>query len=123
MIIKCPDDRMSTLVHPPTPASLRIGLGEHPLHVKDLDAGVHAPRGAQLAVHTERPAAAVTLVAGHVGGLVRGRLRLRDAPGHLGLKFEVQAGPEDLFRLVEAPVTWVNVNILIFRASLYEPKS
>ena len=43
-----------------------------PLHVQDLDAGVHAAGGAQLTVRAESSTAAVALVAGYVGRLVRG---------------------------------------------------
>ena len=43
-----------------------------PLHVQDLDAGVHAAGGAQLTVRAESSTAAVALVAGHVSRLVRG---------------------------------------------------
>ena len=60
MIVESPDDRVASLVHP-TPA-LRVGLGQHPVHVQDLDAGVHAASGAQLTVSAEGSTPTVALV-------------------------------------------------------------
>ena len=100
MIVECSDNWVSCLVHPPPP--LRVGLGQHPVHVQDLDAGVHTARSAELAVSTEGSTATVALVAGHVGSLVGGGLRGR--AGHLRLVLQVNAGPQLQLRLVEVPV-------------------
>ncbi len=90
MIIKCPDDRVAGLVvlAPGPDPHLGIGLGQHPVHVQNFDASVHATRGAQLAVMAEGAAATVALVARHVGRLVGGRLR--GVARHLCLVLQIE---------------------------------
>ncbi len=88
VVIQCPYDGMAgqiagraaaahTAAATPhtTQTQLGVGLGQHPVHVQDLDAGVHAARRAQLAVRAEGAGATVALVTRHVGRLVGGRLR------------------------------------------------
>ena len=72
VVVQRPDDWVAGLVHV-TPA-LGVRLGQHPVHIQYLDTGVHTTSCAELAVPAERPAAAVPLVAGHVGRLQRIKL-------------------------------------------------
>ena len=117
MIVKCPDDWVSSLVHPSP--SLRVGLGQHPVHVQDLDTGVHTAGGTELTVSTECSTAAVPLVTGHVGSLVG--CGLRSAAGHLCLVLQVQPRPELLLRLVEVPVAGLGLLVHAESHDVAEP--
>ena len=117
MIVECPDDWVSSLVHPSP--SLRVGLGQHPVHVQDLDTGVHTAGGTELTVSTECSTAAVPLVTGHVGSLVG--CRLWSAAGHLCLVLQVQPRPELLLRLVEVPVAGLGLLVHAESHDVAEP--
>ena len=101
MVVECSDDGVTCLVHPPP--TLRVGLGQHSVHVQNLNAGVHTASGAELSVSTEGPTATVPLVARHVGCLVGGGLR--GGAAHLRLVLQVYAGPQLQLSLVQVPVS------------------
>ena len=120
MVIQCPNDRMSGLVHTASAAAhLRITLGQHPVHVENLDAGVHAARGAQLTVVAEGAAAAVALVTGHVGRLIGGRLRR--LAGHLGLVLQVEAGAEEELGAVAGAVLGLGLPLQAQAEDVHQP--
>ena len=92
MVVERSDDRVS-MFRPLSPR-VHVGLGEHPLHIEDLDGGVSRPGGAERPVRGEGARPAVSLVASHIRCLVQ--RRLRHGRLNVGRELEVESGPDDL---------------------------
>ena len=92
MVVERSDDGVS-MFRPLSPR-VHVGLGEHPLHIEDLDGGVSRPGGAERSVRGESARPAIALVARHVRRLVQRRLRRGRL--HVRRELEVEAGPDDL---------------------------
>lgn len=69
VIVESADDRMALLL---TTRLVLIGcrLCQHSIHVQDLNTCIHAARGHQLPIETERSCATSQLMRRHVGGLI-----------------------------------------------------
>ena len=108
MVVESPDDRVSTLllrvllVPAAAPGLLHARLGQHPLHVQDLDGGVQGAGGAEHPVRAEGTRSTGCLVAGHVGRLVECGLGRRGR--HVSLELEVQSRPQHRLHHILGPV-------------------
>ena len=99
MVVQSPDNWMAGLILLTLRLSvLLVGLGQHPVHVQNLNTGVLAAGGAQLAVGAESARPTRPLVRRHINGLVERRLRRLTL--HFCFKLEIQSRAQLLFSLV-----------------------